>query len=132
MDWDSFTKQMKELGDKIDYQPDLIVGITRGGAIPARLLSTYLGIKNMICISIKKIGEERKVVTEVLDDLVDKNILLIEDQLETGRSLEIAKKYLESKGANVKSACLYIMPITEVKPDYFLTEINYVENFPWE
>ena len=38
MDWQTFESEIKDLSEKIDYQLDIIVGITRGGIVPARLL----------------------------------------------------------------------------------------------
>jgi hypoxanthine phosphoribosyltransferase len=132
MDWDTFAKEIKDLSAKVDYHPDIIVGITRGGIMPARLLSTYLKVMDMYCLTVRKIGKERRVVTEILDDLVNKNVLLVEDMLETGKSLIAAKQYLESKGARVKTACLYVMPISEIVPDFSLRQVEKVEKFFWE
>ena len=134
MKWDQFEEEIKKLAEKIrsGFQPDLIVGITRGGAVPARLLSRELNTKNMHGISIEKVGGERKVVTDLQIDLSGEKVLLVEDMLETGRSLIVAKKYLENKGAEVKTACLYIMPQSEIKPDYFLSRIENAAKFPWE
>ena len=86
----------------------------------------------MHCLTVRKVGEERKVVDEILDNLVGKNILLVEDMLETGRSLVVAKQYLESKGATVKTVCLYIMEITEIEPDFYIRLVQEVEKFPWD
>jgi len=132
MDWKTFETEIQSLSKKIDYKPDTIIGITRGGIIPARLLSSYLQIKDMRCLSVHKVEEERKVITEILDDLDNKNILLVEDMLETGRSIIVAKEYLESKGAKVKTACLYTMSMSEIKPDFHIREVQTVEKFPWE
>jgi hypoxanthine phosphoribosyltransferase len=52
--------------------------------------------------------------------------------LEAGKSLIAAKKYLEGKKAIVKTACLYIMPNAEIKPDFYLKEVKTVIKFPWE
>ena len=131
MDWPTIENELKELSKKITT-PQIIIGITRGGIIPARCLSSILGVKSMHCIGVAKIGEERKVITEILEDLKGKNILLVEDMLESGKSIIVAKKYLESKGAKVKTACLYIMPQSEIIPDYYLKKVKEVQNFPWE
>ena len=132
MDWETFISEIQDLSERIDYQPDIVIGITRGGLIPSRLLSTYLNVKDMYCLSVQKVGEERRVVTEILDDLVDKDILLVEDMIETGRGLIVAKQYLESKGAKVKTTCLYTMVISEIEPDFYLRQVKEVEEFPWE
>lgn len=134
MEWTQFEREIKKLAKKIkgDFLPDIIIGITRGGVVPARLLSRELNVKSMHGISVEKEGEERKVVTDILADIKGKKILLVEDMLETGRSLIVAKKYLEEKEAEVKTACLYTMPQSEIKPEYFLSEVESTQKFPWE
>jgi len=132
MNWKILEQEIASLSNKINDKIDIIIGIIRGGLIPARLLSSTLGIKKMFCLSVEKESSERKVVTNIQADISSKTILLVEDMLETGRSLIVAKKYLESKGAVVKTACLYTMPISEVKPDYSLKVVDSIPKFPWE
>lgn len=132
MDWKTFENKVRTLAEKISDRPDLIIGITRGGLVPARLLSSYLNVKKMHCLSVVKVGDDRQMVTEITEDLNGKKILLVEDMLETGRSLIVAKNYLEAKGGEVKTACLYTMPMSEIEPDYTLKQINTVIKFPWE
>ncbi|OGI25699.1 MAG: hypothetical protein A3J76_04430 [Candidatus Moranbacteria bacterium RBG_13_45_13] len=134
MEWNQIEEEIKKLAEKIkkEFQPDMIIGVMRGGAVPARLLSRELGVKSMYGISVEKDGEERKVITDLLIDLKGKKILLVEDMLETGRSLIVAKKYLEEKNAEVKTVCLYTMPHSEIQPNYFLSEVENAQKFPWE
>ena len=132
MRWDKLRGEVKELAGKIDYTPDSIVGIVRGGLVPAQLLSSELGVKDMYALTMKKVGEERNVTSDILEDISGKKVLLVEDMLETGRSLVVAKEYLEKKGAEVKTACLYTMPMSEIKPDFSLKEVTAVVPFPWE
>lgn len=133
MTWQQFEEELHTLSQKIKTSPpDIIIGIIRGGVIPARLLATYLEIKHMYCLTVEKQENERKVTTDITTDLKDKRILLVEDMLETGKSLIAAKEYLESKGAFVQTACLYIMPISKIEPNYYLRTIENVETFPWE
>jgi hypoxanthine phosphoribosyltransferase len=132
MTWNELQAEIKTLAAKVDFGPDIVVGIVRGGLVPARLLSRELGVKEMYALTVKKIGEERKVMSEILEDLHGKNILLVEDMLETGKSLIVAKEYLVSKGAEVKTACLYTMPQSEIVPDFSLKQVSDVVHFPWE
>lgn len=132
MDPTADIEEIKRLSERVDYKPDIIIGITRGGLVPSRLLAKYLEVKKMHCLSVCKVGEKRQVVTDVLEDLEGKDILLVEDMLETGRSLVVAKDYLESKGANVKTACLYTMPISEIEPDFYLRRVEEVGKFFWD
>ncbi len=132
MYWITFEEEIKQLAEKINVQPDAIVGIVRGGLVPAVYLAQHLKVKDMYCITVRKDGNKRNVTTEILEDLADKSVLLVEDMLETGGSLIAAKKYMEKKGANVGTACLYIMPQSKIEPDYYLRQVNEVQKFPWE
>ncbi|MDO8514514.1 MAG: phosphoribosyltransferase family protein [bacterium] len=131
MDWYKFEKEARLLAQKIDYTPDIVIGIARGGIIPAALLSKFLGVKDTCVIKMQREGEGRQISAYVLSDVSNKKVLLVEDMIETGRSLIAGKKYLEERGAEVKTACLYTMPISEIRPDYLLKEVSNVVNFPW-
>ena len=132
MTWQEVDQKITQLSQQIEYVPDIIIGIVRGGIIPARLLAGKLQVKHMYCVTVKKVGKERKVMSDIVEDINGKRVLLIEDMLETGQSLLVAKDYLEKKGASVKTACLYTMPISEIKPDYSLQEVKQIVDFPWE
>jgi len=86
----------------------------------------------MYALPVVKMGTKRQIVTEINESLKGKNILLVEDLLETGTSLNVTKEYLEQKGANVKTACLYTMPQTRIVSDYSLVQVSSIISFPWE
>jgi hypoxanthine phosphoribosyltransferase len=125
-------EEIKKLAQMVDFVPDVIVGVARGGIVPARLLSTLLNVKRVHCITVERMGEVRTVVGEIGEDLKGKKVLLVEDMLETGKSMDAALDYLASKHAETKTICLYVMPDSSTKPDYFLREVNRVVEFPWE
>ncbi len=50
MSWEELNKEIADLSAKIDFTPEIIVGIVRGGLIPARLLSMHLKVKDMYCL----------------------------------------------------------------------------------
>lgn len=131
MNWLEFDKEVRELGTKIDWKPDAVVGVARGGVIPAAMLGRVLGVKDMFTIKVRRNGEKREIV-ETMPDMNGQKVLLVEDMLETGKSMIVTKEYLESKGAEVKTACLYTMPQTEIVPDFSLRQVQEAQHFPWE
>ena len=49
--WDEIYKIAKSTADKIKesgFHPDIIIAIARGGLVPARLLSDFLHVKDLI------------------------------------------------------------------------------------
>lgn len=138
--WEEVERWAFKLAEKIgDYKPDFVIGISRGGLIPAILLSRIKG-GLFLPIYVEKIGEERRVsalCTLISSTLIGKNVLLVEDVLETGRSLIVAREFLERNGARVKTACFFARDLSEVKPDYVIVEGLTYEIileiiFPWE
>jgi hypoxanthine phosphoribosyltransferase len=132
MNWDDFEKEIEKLVTRVTSPVDVIVPIVRGGLIPGRMLASRLHVKTMYALTVVKFDKQRKIVTEIKDELENKNMLLVEDILETGESMIVSKKYLERKGAKVQTACLYTMPQTTFVPNYSLGEINSLISFPWE
>lgn len=132
MDWKKFDAEIQKLASRIANKPDIIIGVVRGGLIPARLLAKYLGVKDMYALTVKKLGTERVLLNEITEQLTGKTVLLVEDVLESAGSMIIAKEYLESRGANVVTASLYVQPQSRLAPDYFLGDVTTVPIFPWD
>lgn len=132
MDWQAVESELAKLANKISLKPDILIGIARGGVVPARILVNKLGIECMYCLSVQKQGSKREVTTKITADISGKTVLLVEDVLESGASLQTAKIYLESLGATVKTAALYITPATKPMPDFYLKRVEAAISFPWE
>jgi hypoxanthine phosphoribosyltransferase len=132
MDWKEVDSALTKLARKIDGKPDYIIGIVRGGLVPARILASRLDVKNMQCLTVKKQGAVRNVATDILEELAGKSVVLVEDMLESGKSLIVAKQYLESRGAVVSTLAIYLQPRSEIIPDYYLSVREDVPKFPWE
>lgn len=117
------------------YLPDFLVGLARGGWIPARLLSDALGVKRLLSVGMayEDIGRSQLIAYDRPDPMPSgKNLLLIEDCLESGRSMSEAKDMLESFGNQVKTAALYVTEAALFKPDYAAQNVRLAPKFPWE
>ena len=132
MDWQEFTDDVAQLAHLIDFVPDIIIGITRGGVVPARVLATYLQVDEMHCLWVQRKGKERKIASTLVADLVGKKVLIVDDMMETSGVMTTARKHVESRGAVVRTACLYTMPHSLQPPDYSLRVVPEVQQFPWE
>lgn len=131
MDWRTFEHDTRNLAQTITEVPDLVVAVARGGLIPATLLAKLLKVHDVYAVQLHREGEKRRIAADIFGDVAGKKVLLVEDMIETGRGLIIAKAFLEEHGAQVKTACLYTMPISEIRPDYSLREVREVVAFPW-
>jgi len=130
MNWEEFDAETRALAEKIDFKPETIAMVVRGGLFPGGLLAKILNVTDVVALRMKRDGK-RRIISAELPAMNGRKILLVEDMIETGRSLIEGKKFLEECGAEVRTACLYTMPISEIRPDYFLREIPEIADFPW-
>ncbi len=140
--WDQIYEMLLRLAVKIrgsNFHPDLIVGIGRGGWLPARVMSDLLGnprLSNMTVESYLGVGETRKETTitqSVSAPVKDLKLLILDDCADTGKSLKIAREHLSEKGpAALKIATIYCKPWSTVVPDYYEKETSCWIVFPWE
>ena len=140
--WDEVHKLSLMLAKKIvegGYIPDVIIGVLRGGFIVARIVSDVLGIDDLGVVEVKfykSIGEraERPIVTQPLVlEVRDKEVLIIDDVVDSGRTLEIVSQQVRLRGARrVKSAALFVKPKSIINPDYYIVKTDKWILFPWE
>jgi len=124
---------------KDNFKPDIILGVSRGGWIPARIHSDLLENPNLATVRTEcytGIDEAKPApaLTQPLSMSVDgKNMLVVDDIADTGRSLRLIKEHVMQKGAReVKVATLYRKPWSVVKPDYCERETALWVVFPWD
>lgn len=141
-DWKEVAKISRVLAIKIwkEYKPDLVVGISRGGNCVATIISEVLR-KNMItiCITRRKndieIHDIPHLITPIDDKIVNgKNVLLVDEIVVTGSTIEIAKKELLQHGAKSVKTCAVANRSNGTyycDYHYILTEHNNVI-FPWD
>lgn len=120
---------------------DTVLGIARGGAIPAAILAYELGIPNISTIQITSYeGTERSRSHFCIDSkyvltnlsVHSKNVLVVDDLSDSGQTFLDLNEQLNMLGVNYKTAALYIKPNTEYVPDFYYQEVNDWVVFPWE
>jgi hypothetical protein len=124
---------------KNGFKPDIIVGVSRGGWPPARVLSDLMGNPNLANVRAEfylGVAETKgePTLTQPVSVAVDgKKILLVDEVADTGKSLKLVKKHLTENGATeVKIATVYYKPWSIIKPDYYEKETRHWIVFPWE
>jgi len=133
--WNDVVDWSKKLARKIvdsGYQPDVIIGIARGGVTPARLLCDYLGVMDLLTIKVEHWVETAGHLEDAIvkypftANLEKKKVLLVDDICDTGRSIIVSKEYIEknNKPEQLKVATMqYIKPVAKFVPDYYVDEV---------
>ena len=142
MSWDELgtgTKALAEQAAAEGYQPDFILGISRGGLLVAGALAYALGTKNTFTMSVEFYTgvDERLDMPMILPpvpslvDLHEARVLVADDVADTGQTLVLVKDFLEGKVAEVRMAVLYEKPRSTVRCEYVWERTDRWIVFPW-
>lgn len=121
-------------------QLNVIVSIGRGGMVPARILSDRLDIKDVYLYNIKlykgiALRNSKPSVEPFNHNIEKKSVLLIDDILDSGVTLEKAYSEMMSKRPlKVTTATLFCKETAITKPSFYSKFC--IDNawivFPWE
>lgn len=140
--WNQIYEMILQLAQKIKmdaFRPDVIVGVSRGGWPPARVLSDLLdnpnlaNVKAEFYLNVAETKVEPTLTQPVSTDVSGKKVLIVDEVADTGKSLVLIKKHINEKGATeVKIATIYYKPWSILTPDYYAKETSRWIVFPWE
>jgi hypoxanthine phosphoribosyltransferase len=140
--WSQIYDYLLALAQKIrlsSFRPDVVVAISRGGLIPARIMVDLLEARQLATIQIEfyiGLGETKEQPTlkqELALPVDGKRVLLVDDIADSGRSLQYAVNYLCGQGAcEVKIATIYYKSCSIVEPDFYEKKTGCWVVFPWE
>ena len=142
MSWDELGGGARELAAQIvddGYEPDLILGIARGGLLVAGALSYALDVKNTFTMNVEFYTgvDERLPVPMILPpvpeliDLHDSRMLIADDVADTGETLALVKRFCAGQVGEVRCAVLYEKPRSIVTCEYVWRRTDKWIDFPW-
>jgi len=140
--WNQIYYMLLNLAEKIrkdKFKAEVIVGVSRGGWPPARVLSDLLSNSNLANVRAEfyvGVGETKstpQLTQPVSVHVALKKVLIVDEVADTGESLMLVKQHVLEQGASeVKIATIYYKPWSIVKPDYYEKETSCWIVFPWE
>lgn len=137
--WDQFHRDCKALAWRlVEKNTDWkgIIGITRGGLIPAGIVARELDIKIIETIGISSYDDQSQHDARVLKD-INKNIvgdgagwLVIDDLVDSGNTAKLIRKMLP----HCHLATVYAKPAGEPLVDTYVTWVSQDTwiYFPWD
>ncbi len=142
MTWSAFGDASRELATSVAesrYPPGIILGIARGGLLPAAAMAYALNVKNLFMMSIEFYTgvDERLDFPVMLPPLLDAvniagaRVLVVDDVADTGGTLKLVKDFCAEHVADVRCAVLYEKPRSLVKCEYVWKRTDRWVNFPW-
>lgn len=140
--WNQAYDMLLNIAQKIQthpYEPDIIVGIAKGGLVPARILTDLLETPQLVILQIEfyvDIAQTKQepILRQALTSSVNgKRVLLADDIADTGKTLQLATNHLQQQGAQeIKTTTLYLKPESIIKPDFYGKQTSNWVIFPWD
>lgn len=137
--WEGLGDSLKLLVTKIaeDYQPEVIVGIAKGGVIPAVFISSAFLIDFFpIKLSRRKneqiVRDEPAWFVRPTSDIKGLRVLLVDDITVSGTELDMAKQAVLDSGAQEVRTATLAVHTGGAKPNYFAIETNDLILMPWD
>ncbi len=141
--WDQIHRDARALawrlqgrGPEADGAWRAIVGITRGGLVPAMIVARELDIRVVDTISVKSYNHQSQTQPQVTKppqaELMGdgSGILVVDDLVDSGKTLELVRRlYPQAHFATV-----YAKPAGRVQVDTYITEVSQDTwiFFPWD
>ena len=137
---DKISNMIYQLGKRVkDFNPDCLVGMSRGGLCVVRVLSDFLNNPNVFIIRTKyyKGIESKERELEILQDVDEemirnKRVLIVDDITDIGVSMFTVLENIKKVANEAKTATLHYKPWSKIKPDYFIEETDKWIIYPWE
>jgi hypoxanthine phosphoribosyltransferase len=143
--WDEIAKWTEMVARSISetgFKPTVVIGLTRGGWVPARLICDHLKVKKLYAVKTEHWGvtanqDGKALLTQELSiDIANDNVLVVDDITDTGESLILALGHLmKMKPKELKSSTLLHIAHSKIKPDFFCVHVPKEEwtwfIFPW-
>jgi len=140
--WEEMHENIKETVKKIkkdNYQPDIVIALSRGGFVPARVICDLMIIKDLVSVKVDHWG-----VTAAKDgkahlryplnaDLSGKKVLVVDDITDTGESMMVAREFVRKLNPEeIRTAAIFHIKTSRFVPDYYSKKIDWVwVIFPW-
>lgn len=142
LSWEEFGDASRELASAVvdsGFDTDIVVAVARGGLLLAGAIAYALGTKNCGSINVEFYTDIDERLPEpvlhppLLDApaLAGKNVLLVDDVSDSGRTLAMVVDLLREHGAVVRTLTLYSKPRTVLVPDYIWRDTDKWITFPW-
>ena len=122
--------------------PDTIVGLSRGGWVPGRLLCDRLGVHRLLSLRAQHWGltalpnGQAELTDGLSGNVTGEKVLVVDDITDTGDSLSLAVEHVRShRPSHLESAALLHINHSKFVPTYFAEQIDRTEwvwvVFPW-
>ena len=142
LSWAEIDELVTKLAERVGDNYDALLVITRGGMIPACLVSQRRNWRNILVAAVQfytGVGTTRQTPIFLQfpgDTLISgKRLLVVDDIWDSGKTIAAVKQRLDTSAAIYEVAVLHYKPgnsQVEGQPDYYIQETDEWIVYPWE
>ena len=110
----------------INYEFDVIIAISRGGLLPALLLSHKYNCKNIQIISMESYVNNQQSKLKLINNnlnILNKKVLIVDDLVDTGNTLAKSVKLCKD-AIEIKTYVWLYKEGSKIIPDFYEKKIN--------
>lgn len=139
LSWEMFGELCRALALKVarDYDPDVVVGIARAGAVPGAVVATILGVDFYSMIISRKaddddVRERPEILSAAPREVEGQRVLIVDEVTTSGATLRLALAAVrDTHPIEVRTATSFART-RGYKPDYFALETDAEVVLPWD
>ena len=139
LSWEMFGELCRALALKVarDYDPDVVVGIARAGAVPGAVVATILGVDFYSMIISRKaddddVRERPEILSAAPREVEGQRVLIVDEVTTSGATLRLALAAVrDTHPIEVRTATSFART-RGYRPDYFALETDAEVVLPWD
>jgi len=139
LSWDEVMEICRGIAMEVhrSFDPSAIVGIAKGGLIPAAIIASMLRMDLYPCVVSRKrrgeiVREKPEVVVSVSPRISGQRVLVVDEMVMTGETIRLVSAQCKKEKARVvKTACIWASS-ESWKPTYYGIETAGYVTFPWD
>jgi hypoxanthine phosphoribosyltransferase len=146
LSWDDIEELVGRLVERLPRDYDLILVVTRGGMVPACLISERIELRNIVAAAVMFYTEGTADPSQTLTEpiflefpadplLTGKRILVVDDVWETGKTAMVVRRRVRQAGGHADLAVLHYKPGRSAyaeRPEYYAATTDDWVNYPWD
>jgi uncharacterized protein len=141
--WTQIEDLAIRLADQLSTSYDVMLVITRGGMVPACIISERLNLRNILVAAVMFYTAQERTLDKPIflqfpgDPLLNKRrVLIVDDVWDSGRTIMAVRERVRQAGGYPETAVLHYKPrrtaYSDSRPDFYVDETDAWIVYPWD
>jgi uncharacterized protein len=141
--WTQIEDLAIRLADQLPTSYDVMLVITRGGMVPACIISERLNLRSILVAAVMFYTAQERTLDKPIflqfpgDPLLNKRrVLIVDDVWDSGRTIMAVRERVRQAGGYPETAVLHFKPrrtaYSDSRPDFYVDETDAWIVYPWD